>query len=172
MMRKFSPLLLIAVSFIAHAAAPKPKPLIIRHVLIYDGSGDAPHVGDVQITGDKITAVSSSIPTLTSKADELDGRGLALAPGFIDMHSHADGGIFKDPSATVMIRQGVTTALVGQDGGSEYPLADFFAKLEKTPTTINIVSMAGQGTLREQVMGNDLLRASTPEELARMKQLL
>jgi N-acyl-D-amino-acid deacylase len=171
-MRKLWLLGFLTLSLLAHAAAPKPKPLIIRHVLIYDGSGDAPHVGDVEITGDRISAVASVIPTLTAKADELEGRGLALAPGFIDMHSHADGGIFKDPAATVMIRQGVTTALVGQDGGSEFPLADFFAKLATSPTTINIASMVGQGTLREQVMGSDLLRASTPAELTRMKQLL
>jgi N-acyl-D-amino-acid deacylase len=104
--------------------------------------------------------------------EQFDARGLALAPGFIDMHSHADGGIFKDPNATVVIRQGVTTVLAGQDGDSEYPLADFFAKLEKSPSTINIASMVGQGTLREQVMGKDLLRASTPDELAKMKALL
>ncbi|HET9696395.1 MAG TPA: D-aminoacylase [Terriglobales bacterium] len=171
-MRKFCLLFFLTVSLLAHGAKPQPKPLIIRHVLIYDGTGNEPYVGDVQIAGDKITAVERVIPTLTSKADELEGRGLALAPGFIDMHSHAGSGIFKDPAAKVMIRQGVTTALVGQDGDSEYPLADFFAKLAKSPTTINIASMTGQGTLREQVMGKDLLRASTPEELARMKQLL
>jgi N-acyl-D-amino-acid deacylase len=165
-------LFFLAFSMAAHAAAPKPRPLIIRHVLIYDGAGDTPHVGDVEITGERITAVAPVIPTLTSKADELEGRGLALAPGFIDMHSHADGGIFKDPDAAVMVRQGITTALVGQDGGSEFPLADFFARLAQAPHTINIASMAGQGTLREQVMGKDLSRPSTPEELARMKQLL
>lgn len=171
-MIKLRILLLLLLASFASAANQKPKSLIIRHVLIYDGTGKEPYVGDVEIKGDRIVAVSAERPTLTKGADEYEGRGFALAPGFIDMHSHADGGIFKDPDATVVIRQGVTTTLVGQDGGSEYPLADFFAKLEKSPTTINIASMVGQGTLREQVMGKDLLRPSTPEELAKMKTLL
>ena len=167
------------VLFLLVAAVTQAQPsktLIIRHALIYDGGGDKPYVGDVEIRDGLITSVGKHLPTVKPASgpmpEELDAAGLALAPGFIDMHSHADGSIFKDPNATVVIRQGVTTVLGGQDGDSEYPLADFFAKLEKNPATINIASMAGQGTLREQVMGKDLLRASTPEELAKMKVLL
>jgi N-acyl-D-amino-acid deacylase len=152
-------------------AAQQSRSLLIQHALVYDGSGSKPIGVDVRIEGDRITQLA---PRLKPDKGEqvIDATGLALAPGFIDMHSHADGDIFKDPDATVVIRQGVTTVLTGQDGDSEYPLAEFFAKLEKTPTTINLASMAGQGTLREQVMGKDLARASTPEELAKMKALL
>jgi N-acyl-D-amino-acid deacylase len=97
---------------------------------------------------------------------------MAIAPGFIDMHSHAAEGLFEQPTADVVIRQGVTTILAGQDGESESPLTDFFTKLEHQPAAINVASMSGQGTLREQVMGSDLLRPSTAAELARMKELL
>ena len=153
------------------ASGKEPKSLLIQHALVYDGTGSKPIGVDVRIEGDRITRLGARLKPEDGEP-VIDATGLALAPGFIDMHSHADGGIFKDPDATVVIRQGVTTVLVGQDGDSEYPLADFFSKLKKSPTTINIASMVGQGTLREQVMGKDLLRPSTPEELEKMKVLL
>ena len=55
----------------------------------------------------------------------VDGGGLTLAPGFIDTHSHADRGLFEYPDALPVVSQGITTIIVGQDGGSPYPLADF-----------------------------------------------
>ncbi len=173
----FVSIVLLSVVVIAQSQTNR---IIIRHALIYNGEFKAPIRGYVEIDGDRIVGVGEGygpnyLKTVSRDVDEpteLDAHGLALAPGFIDMHSHADGGIFKDPDATVVIRQGVTTVLVGQDGESEYPLADFFGKLEKQGSTINFASMAGQGTLREQVMGKDLLRASTPGELAKMKVLM
>jgi N-acyl-D-amino-acid deacylase len=163
-------LLLLAGAF---GQGNPPSSTLLRNVLIYDGSGSAPVRGNVRVAGDRIVAVG---PELAPAPGEtvLDEHGLALAPGFIDMHSHASGGIFKQPTADVMVRQGITTALVGQDGGSQFPLADFFVKLERQPAALNFASMAGQGTLREQVMGKgkDLLRPSTPAELKRMKELL
>lgn len=162
---------LLVIAFNTLSAHGQTRPLLIQNVLIYDGTGAKPGIANVRIVGDRIDDLGTNLKP--RKGDEvLDARGLALAPGFIDMHSHADGGIFKDPSAAVVIRQGVTTVLAGQDGDSEFPLAEFFDKLKRTPTTINIASMVGQGTLREQVMGKDLLRPSTPEELAKMKALL
>ena len=73
---------------------------------------------------------------------------LRLAPGFIDMHSHGNGGLFDDLDAATVTRQGVTTILVGQDGESDFPLRDFYAKLQATPAAINVASMVGQATLR------------------------
>jgi len=145
--------------------------VLLQNVLIYDGFNKPPTHGDVRIVADRITAVA---PHLTPRKGEtvIDEHGLALAPGFIDMHSHADRQILNDPAASSAVRQGITTAVVGPDGGSEYPLADFLAKLDKHPATINIASMVGQGTLREQVMGKDLLRPATPAEIARMKDLV
>jgi N-acyl-D-amino-acid deacylase len=147
------------------------KATIIRDVLVFDGSGKKPARADVKIEADRIVAVSKHLPS-TASDEIVAGKGFALAPGFIDMHSHASSGIFDDPLAEVMIRQGVTTALVGQDGESDYPLADFYSKLESHPAAINLASMVGQGTLREQVMGNNLLRPSTAAELARMKNMM
>ena len=145
--------------------------LVLKNVLIYDGFNKPPIHGDVRIVGDRITAVAPSLTPLRNET-VVDEHGLALAPGFIDMHSHADRQILNDPAAESAVRQGITTAVVGPDGGSEYPLADFLGKLDKHPATINIASMVGQGTLREQVMGKDLLRAASPAEVEHMKALV
>jgi N-acyl-D-amino-acid deacylase len=145
--------------------------VLLTNVVVYDGTGAAPVRADVRIEGDRITAVA---PGLQPRAGEtvLDQRGLALAPGFIDMHSHGDRDFTDDPEAAAASRQGITTILTGQDGGSMYPLRDFYAKIEAGPSAINLASMVGHATLREQVMGKDLYRPSRPEELAGMKDLL
>jgi N-acyl-D-amino-acid deacylase len=145
--------------------------VLIKNVLVYDGSGKKPSKQDVRIKGDRIAAVAKHLAPQSGETVR-DEHGLALAPGFIDMHSHHDTGIFKDLDAASVTRQGVTTVFVGQDGESNFPLADFFTHLEKTPAAINFASMVGHATLRQQIMGKDLYRPSTPEELNKMKDLL
>ncbi len=166
--RLFALCLLTMAGALLHA-----ENVLLKNVVIYDGSGKNPYYGAVRIVGDKIAAVGRHLKPAPGDT-VLDEHGLALAPGFIDMHSHADSGIFDDLNAENAVRQGITTVFVGQDGESQYPLADFFAKLEKQPASINFASMAGHGTLREQVMGHgkELLRPSRPEELERIKRLL
>ena len=135
--------------------------ILLRNVTVYDGTGGTPFSADVRIQGDRITAVGPHLEPLAGETVS-DQRGLALAPGFIDMHSHGNGGLLEDLDAATVTRQGVTTILVGQDGESEFPLRDWFAKLEATPTGLNVASMVGHATLRQQVMGQDLYRPSTP----------
>jgi N-acyl-D-amino-acid deacylase len=144
--------------------------LHIKNVTIIDGTGAKPFKGEVRVEGDRITAVGKKVPAVQGEVTR-DGMGMSLAPGFIDMHSHADSDIFDKPHDNV-VRQGITTVVVGQDGGSEFPLKDFFARLEKQPPAMNVASMAGHATLREQVMGKDILRPSTPDELKKMEELL
>ncbi|MBS0578582.1 MAG: D-aminoacylase [Proteobacteria bacterium] len=145
--------------------------VLLQDVRVYDGGGGAPYRADVRIQGTRIAQVG---PHLAPRAGEQvrAEHGLALAPGFIDMHSHGDRGLLQDLNAATIARQGVTTILVGQDGDSQYPLAEYFASLQRTPAAINVASMVGQATLREQVMGKDLYRASTPAELEKMQALL
>ncbi len=145
--------------------------LLLTNLVVYDGTGREPYHADVRVEGDRIAALA---PHLEPKPGEtvLDQRGLALAPGFIDMHSHGDGDLVDDLDAGAVSRQGVTTILVGQDGESRFPLRDYFAGLSTNPPAINLASMVGHATLREQVLGKDLYRPSTPQELAQMKTLL
>src|SRR5919112_6608049 len=166
-MRILGSLCLLLISVFASA---QQTTTLIRNVIVYDGSGSPGFSGEVRISGDTIVEVGKKLKAAAGET-VVDGQGLALAPGFIDMHSHADRGIFEKPHDAV-IRQGITTVLVGQDGGSEFPLRDFFAKLDKQPAAMNVASMAGHATVREQVMHKDLYRAATPEEIAKIAGVL
>lgn len=165
--RIFVALLSFLAATLTFGQAPS---VLFTNAQIYDGTGGKPYRGDVRISGDTIVEVGAKLKKNPSD-QVVDAHGMALSPGFIDMHSHADSGIFEK-SHDAVIRQGITTVLVGQDGGSVYPLKDFFAKLEQKPPAMNVASMAGHATIRAQVMGKDLYRASTPAELEKMFTLL
>lgn len=152
------------------APAPAPQSTLIRDVALYDGTGGAPRAASVRIAGDRIVEVGA----LERRPGEpvVDGGGLALAPGFIDTHSHADREILSRPAALADVSQGVTTVVVGQDGDSPFPLADFFARLERTPAAINVASYVGHGTLRDRVLGKAYRRPSSPAEIERMQAVL
>ena len=108
----------------------------------------------------------------------IDASGLTIAPGFIDIHSHADGNILVDPRAESVIRQGVTTVVIGQDGGSRIPnrsgetsVLELFRRFEALPSAVNLATMVGAGTVRRIVVGEDN-RPATPVELAQMVRLV
>ena len=145
--------------------------MLLKDGLIIDGIGRRGFQGDVRIVGDTITAIGRLSAQPGEEVVTL-GRDLVIAPGFIDAHSHADGGIDTQTDATVMVRQGITTSVVGQDGGSAFPLEDWQAAREKNPATINLASFVGHGTVRHQVMGEDYKRLATPDEIRRMRVLV
>jgi N-acyl-D-amino-acid deacylase len=155
------------------AASPGPT-LVITNARIADGTGGPLLDGKViLISGDTITAIVEAKGFVTPKgARVVKAKGMVVAPGFIDMHSHADGQILKRPDASTQVRQGITTALGGQDGACQCPLGDFFVKVGKGGTAINLASLAGFGTLREEAMGDDNRRPARPDEVAKMKELL
>lgn len=154
------------------AAAPPSTPasMLIRNVLVLDGTGAAARPADVRVARGRIAAVGALAPAPGEAT--VDGGGLVLAPGFIDTHSHADDELFDHPDALAAVSQGITTIVVGQDGGAPMPLADFFARLAKEPPAVNVASYAGHGTIRSQVMGDDFRRAATSAEIKKMKKLL
>lgn len=150
-------------------SAPAAHSILIRNALIIDGRGTPGIRGDVRMSADRIVAVG----TLTPHAGEriIDANGLAIAPGFIDTHSHHDRGLFSARDAKAMVSQGVTTIVVGQDGGG-MNLRALFAQLDTQPVAVNVASYAGHGAIREAVMGEQYARRATARELARMQQLL
>ena len=166
--------------------------LVLRGGTVFDGSGGAGRLWDVAVTGDVITAVGSDLPAGT---EELSLDGLALAPGFIDIHSHADLSLLVNPRAESRIRQGVTTEVVGQDGGAVGPWSDeelegvrdryarsdvtidfqdpvgFLDRIDRERPAVNVATMVGNGALRGYVMGGED-RPATPQEIARQRALL
>ncbi len=149
-------------------AQPNRFDLLITGAKVIDGSGNPWYYADIGIRGDTIAAVGL-LPNATA-AVRIDARGLVVAPGFIDIHSHGRRGIFNVPTAENYLREGVTTIIEGPDGGSPLPLAPFFANLAKTPISINFAAFVGQGTIRQQVIGL-ANRKATAEEMVKMEDL-
>lgn len=143
--------------------------LLLKNGRIVDGSGNAWYRGDVAIRGDTIVHVSPSIAGSAKRV--IDVGGQVIAPGFIDIHTHARRGIFEVPTADNYVRQGVTTLIEGPDGSSPVPLAPFFTRLETLPKSVNIGSFIGQGSVRAAVIG-DVNRKPTSAELDQMRALV
>lgn len=149
---------------------PAAPSFLIQGATVVDGTGAPGIPAAVRIRGNRIEEVGALQPAADEKV--VDGSGLVLAPGFIDTHSHHDDNLAKDRTVFAAISQGITTIVVGQDGGSEFPLGSFFQSLEKNPAALNVASYVGHGTLRSQVMGDDFRRAATPDEIEAMTALL
>lgn len=153
----------------ANAPAPAIYDVVIVNGRVLDGAGSPWFLSDIAIQGDTIAAIGL-MPEAPAKL-RIDARGMIVAPGFIDIHTHARYGIFAVPTAENYIRQGVTTVIEGQDGSSPLPLRPFLARLADTPIAPNFGMLAGQGSIREAVIGLDD-RPATPAELARMRDLM
>ena len=156
--------------------------VVIRGGTVFDGSLTATGVeSDVALNGGRVVAIGRRLAEQGRL--EVDAKGQAVSPGFIDVHSHGDGTLFADPNSESMIRQGVTTIVVGQDGSSRGPramtdedsdrdsLKAFFDSIDRLPSAVNVASMVGLGTVRGVVIGNEN-REATPAELARMVALV
>jgi N-acyl-D-amino-acid deacylase len=168
---RLSTLLGLLGLLVAFQPARPPASTLIRDATLLDGTGAPPRVASVRIAGGRIVAVGALTPTANERV--VDATGLALAPGFIDTHSHYDRGVFEHRDATAAVSQGITTAVVGQDGGSPEPsVAGFLAKLDSLPAAIDFATYAGHGSTRAAVLGADYKRAATPAEVARMAEAL
>ena len=143
---------------------------VIVNAQIADGAGKPLRKGSVRISGDRITRVGDFQP---AKGEQIiDAKGLVLAPGFIDIHNHSTEGIERDPLAETQIAQGITTAVVGADGDSPWPIAPWLKAREANPASLNIAVLAGHATIRQQVLGKDFKRVSTPAEIEKMVLLV
>ena len=164
------PLLLL----IGCSPSEPPLDVIITGGIVYSGE-DAPGVEiDVGISGDRIIAVGALDNRDAILRIEADG--LAVVPGFVDIHSHAvrddsTDGIFRWPDAENLIRQGVTTVIGGPDGGSPLPIADTFAAIEANPASVNFGTFVGHGSIRRAIIGDDD-RPPTEEELEQMQAVV
>ena len=177
-----------------HLPGRKSYDIIVRNGTIFDGTLGNPIEADLAMSGGRIAAIGRRLGSDARLV--IDARGLAVAPGFIDIHSHADGSMFDDPRVESVIREGITTVIVGQDGSSRAPrradpggvdsseddpdadekrdfrtIGDVLGAMEALPSAVNVASMVGLGTVRHAVIGDDD-RPATADELARMTALV
>lgn len=151
------------------SAADRPSKLITG-ARVVDGTGAPARPASVRIEGERIVAVGDLAPRTGEQL--IDAGGLILSPGFIDTHSHHDHGLFEKPDALPVVSQGITTIIVGQDGGSELPLDALFARMEKIPVAVNIASYVGHNSVRAAVLGEDYKRVATASEIAQMREMV
>ena len=175
------------------AASRNRRTLVVRNGTVCDGTGGPPRTADVAVDGDRIVAVGEVAAT---GAVEIDARGMAVAPGFIDIHSHADLSLLVNPRAESRVRQGVTLEVVGQDGSSIGPWSDgafeltrdryrrdfgveidfrdpggFLDRIDRERPAVSVASMIGHGTIRGLVVGA-ADRPATASEIERMRALV
>jgi N-acyl-D-amino-acid deacylase len=167
--------------------------VIIKNGRIIDGSGNPWVAGDIAIRGDRIAAVGHLPSSVTAKR-VIDANGLVVSPGFIDMLGQSEYDLLVDNRSLSKLSQGITTEITGE-GQSIAPqdaktlaslqpeldrynlnvdwttLAEYFKRLEKSGTPLNIGTYVGAAQVREAVIGDDD-RAPTPDELQQMKSLV
>ena len=189
----------LTILFTMFAKQPSPsKPegnfdVIIRNGTVYDGTGGEPRQADIAIRGDRIAGVGPAVAG--AKANTvIDAKGLAVAPGFINMLSWSTESLIQDGRSESEIRQGVTTEIMGE-GESMGPmndrvrehqvreqtdikyditwntLAEYLQYLEKRGISCNVASFIGATTIREYVIGFED-KQPTPEQLEEMRELV
>ena len=170
--------------------------LIIRDATLLDGTGGPRRVGDLGVSGDRIVGVGDLGGATADR--EVIATGKALAPGFIDAHTHDDRAVLSGCECLrCKSSQGVTTVVVGNCGVSLAPLeshkgkrppppldlvgdsgfsfasfGDYAEAVRKTPAAVNTYAIIGHQTLRYRVMGDDLYRPATDREIAEMRRLV
>ena len=142
--------------------------IIIRHGKLIDGTGNQWQWKDIAISKNKIVAIGQ-LKNWTA-AKEIDATGLIVAPGFIDVHAHIEGGEIKNPLASNFIYDGVTTVITGNCGGSADTMKTYFNYVDSLGLSINVAALMGHNTIRKQVMGT-ANRHATEAEMQQMEAI-
>lgn len=155
----------LALLILLFACQSPDYEIIIKGGTIYDGSSSDPFIGDIGIKSGKILTIGDLSGASAEKI--INAEGLAVAPGFIDMHTHLEP-IMEMPLAESLVRQGVTLAIGGPDGGGPWPFGEYLDSLSKMNLGINVAYLVGHNTLRKEVMGMED-REPSAEELELLK---
>jgi N-acyl-D-amino-acid deacylase len=160
----------IGLTLLMLAAVPQPAryDLLIAGGRVIDGSGAPARRADVAIAAGRIAAIGS-IPAAQAR-EIIDAQGLIVAPGFIDVHTHADD-LAQQPLADNFVRMGVTTVIAGNCGSSALDIGDALTEISRAAPAINFATLIGHNTVRTAVMGTANRLPSIPE-LARMRSLV
>lgn len=160
---------LLAFTLLTGQAAPlSPFDLVVRSGRIVDGNGNPAYFGDIGIRDGRIAGIGK----IDAEARQvIDARGMVVAPGFIDVHIHAEN-VASVPRAENLVRMGVTSIVTGNCGGSALNVGQFFRRIEDTGVSLNVATLIGHNTVRSEAMGGSFDRPPTPAELERMKALV
>lgn len=175
---------LFLVPFLAAACSPTSQPplllpdsvptapydIVIVGGTIVDGTGAPRYQADVAIRDGRIVRVSRTSLAGARTQRTIDAAGHVVAPGFIDVHAHIEP-IFRLPDAASLLRQGVTLAVGGPDGGGAWPVGQWLDSVNATGAGINVATLVGHNTIRRAVMGSGS-RAPTAAELAQMQGMV
>lgn len=165
---------LLLISFATAAACGSPAfaaqhDLLIRRGKVIDGTGNAWFYADVAVDDHRISAIGDLAKD--SAKQEIDATGLVVTPGFVDVHTHVDDDIFAHPLAENFIRDGVTTIVSGNCGGSVLDVGAFFARMAKQPGAVNHATLIGHNSVLREVKGN-VAAKMTDAQLAKAKALV
>ncbi|MEA2561982.1 MAG: N-acyl-D-amino-acid deacylase [Acidobacteriota bacterium] len=162
-------IILLAIAFWFTTLRPEPDfDIILRNGMVVDGSGVPGVRTDVAIQDGKIVKVGNLSEAKAKRV--IDASGLIVAPGFIDVHTHADD-LAENPRAENYLRMGVTTVVAGNCGSSALEIGKALSGIRQAGPSINYATLIGHNTVREAVMGEER-RAPTPAEMEKMKALV
>ena len=160
------------VATISPIALVAQRATVIKGATVFAGDGSG-KPSTVRVEAGKVVALGSDADAMREASDRvIDATGLLLMPGFIDTHSHHDWGLKDLPSADAAVSQGITTIVVGMDGGSALPVGRFLRSMDRDPAAINVATFVGHGTIRRRVMGADYKREATSAEIDAMVELV
>jgi N-acyl-D-aspartate/D-glutamate deacylase len=162
--------ILLPILVLLIAATASAENLVLINGTIIDGTLKARFAGSVRIRDGKITDIGVVRPAAGEIV--LDVKGMIVAPGFVDLQNRSAAALSKDHGAVTQVSQGITTALLGADGGGPYSVEQYMAPFDDRAPALNIVTLVGHATVRRQIMGQDYKRAATPDEISRMALLI
>lgn len=160
--------LVFAFGLVYSTFSAETPDVIVRHGRIVDGTGNPAFFGDIAVKDGHILAMGR---VACEAKVELDAQGQVVAPGFIDVHTHADD-VAELPKAENFVRMGVTTIVAGNCGTSTLDMEKFFRDLKRVHLAVNVATLVGHNSVRSKAMGGDFDRAPTPGELQKMKALV
>ncbi|MGE5106248.1 MAG: N-acyl-D-amino-acid deacylase family protein [Sphingobacteriales bacterium] len=156
--------------FISFAASAQIKyDVIIRNGKILDGSGNSWYYADIAVKDEKIVAIQKQLPGEAVKV--IDAKGLIVAPGFIDVHTHIEDDEIKNPTADNFIYDGVTTVITGNCGLSKVDIGDYLRFIDSVKPSINVAALIGHNDVRKAVMGR-AMRDPSETEMKQMEQIV
>ena len=143
--------------------------ILITNGKIIDGTGNNWYYGNLAIKDGKIIKIGRDVNFSATKT--IDAKGLIIAPGFIDVHTHLEGDEKNDPSATNFILDGVTTCVTGNCGSSNVDIGKYLSWIDSLKLSINIATLVGHNDIRKAVMGR-ANRDATADEMKQMETIV